>query len=41
MNSGYRILLYSGQLDIIIGNTLSQAFIDALQWNGKEEFIQV
>ena len=41
LNSGYRVLIYSGQLDIIVANSLTQAFIDALQWNGKEDFIKV
>jgi hypothetical protein len=41
LNSGYRILIYSGQLDIIVANSLTQALVDSLQWNGKEEFVQV
>jgi hypothetical protein len=41
LNSGYRILIYSGQLDIIVANSLTQALVDSLQWNGKEEFVKV
>lgn len=36
--AGYKVLLYNGQLDVIIAHPLTQAFIDSLQWPGKAAF---
>jgi vitellogenic carboxypeptidase-like protein len=41
LDNDYRVLLYNGQLDIIIANSLTQAFIDSLQWKGKDDFTKV
>jgi len=34
----YKILIYSGQLDIIVANTLTDNFVKLLKWNGAAEF---
>ena len=40
LNSGlYNIILYSGQLDIIIGAPLTEAFLKVLEWDGKEKYL--
>merc|ERR1719341_895124 len=31
-------LIYNGQLDVIIGHSLTQAFVDSLQWPAKRDF---
>jgi hypothetical protein len=41
LDSGYRVLIYNGQLDIIIANSLTQALVDSLQWKGKDDFVKV
>ena len=35
----YNIFLYSGQLDIIIGAPLTEAFLKVLPWSGKDEYL--
>lgn len=35
---GYKILMYSGQLDIIVASTLTDNFIRTLRWNGANAF---
>merc|ERR1711988_1833981 len=34
----YNIVVYSGQLDIIIGAPLTEAFLSKLPWSGLEEY---
>jgi len=34
----YRVMIYSGQLDIIIAHPLTRAFVDSLDWSGAAEF---
>ena len=34
----YRILLYSGQLDVIIGSALTESFLPFVNWPGKDLF---
>ncbi|PSN49676.1 hypothetical protein C0J52_22833 [Blattella germanica] len=34
----YRVLIYSGQLDIIVAYPLTLGFLNALQWSGSEEY---
>jgi len=34
----YRILMYSGQLDIIVASTLTDNFISTLKWSGADAF---
>jgi vitellogenic carboxypeptidase-like protein len=34
----YRIFIYSGQLDVIIGAPLTERFLNVLQWSGLEEY---
>jgi len=36
--AGYKVLIYNGQLDVIIAHPLTQSFIDSLQWPGKAAF---
>ena len=38
-SSNYRVLIYNGQLDIIIGWPLSDNFVRSLQWSGSKKFI--
>ena len=38
MEAGYQVLIYSGQLDIIIANTLTDNFVKSLEWSGKDDF---
>eukprot|EP00942_MAST-04A_sp_MAST-4A-sp1_P004416 g4416.t1 len=35
----YNIILYSGQLDIIIGAPLTEAFLKVLDWDGKDKYL--
>lgn len=35
----YNIILYSGQLDIIIGAPLTEAFLKVLDWKGKDSYL--
>lgn len=34
----YKVLIYSGQLDIIIGAALTEAFLPALKWSGQAAY---
>lgn len=34
----YKVLIYNGQLDIIIAVPLSEAFINSVSWNGQEDY---
>jgi vitellogenic carboxypeptidase-like protein len=36
----YQILMYSGQLDIIVASTLTDSFIRSMKWNGSDSFQQ-
>jgi len=38
MAADYKVLIYNGQLDVIIGHSLTQAFVDSLQWPGRAAF---
>jgi len=38
MTAGYKVLIYNGQLDVIIGHSLTQAFVDSLQWPARRDF---
>ena len=35
----YKILLYSGQLDVIIGTSLTEAFLKQLDWKGTQNYL--
>jgi len=37
---GYKILYYSGQLDVIVANTNTDRMLRHLKWNGAEEFAE-
>ena len=39
--SDYKVLIYNGQLDIIIANTLTTNMVHNLDWKGKEGFKKV
>lgn len=39
IGAGYKVLIYNGQLDVIIAHPLTQAFVDSLQWPGREAFL--
>mmetsp|Transcript_5942 Transcript_5942/g.13516 ORF Transcript_5942/g.13516 Transcript_5942/m.13516 type:complete len:481 (-) Transcript_5942:58-1500(-) len=35
----YKVLVYSGQLDVIIGAALTEAFLPKVQWSGQQAYI--
>jgi vitellogenic carboxypeptidase-like protein len=35
----YRVFIYSGQLDVIIGAPLTEAFMRVLPWSGLTEYV--
>eukprot|EP00117_Sycon_ciliatum_P001442 scpid40830/ scgid7105/ Probable serine carboxypeptidase CPVL; Carboxypeptidase, vitellogenic-like; Vitellogenic carboxypeptidase-like protein len=35
----YKVMLYNGQFDIVVGNQLTEAMIQAMDWAGKAEFL--
>eukprot|EP00297_Palpitomonas_bilix_P008069 CAMPEP_0113880674 /NCGR_PEP_ID=MMETSP0780_2-20120614/7922_1 /TAXON_ID=652834 /ORGANISM="Palpitomonas bilix" /LENGTH=473 /DNA_ID=CAMNT_0000867387 /DNA_START=186 /DNA_END=1607 /DNA_ORIENTATION=+ /assembly_acc=CAM_ASM_000599 len=37
--ANYKVLIYSGQLDVIIGATLSEAFLKSLEWDGRDKYL--
>jgi vitellogenic carboxypeptidase-like protein len=39
LDAGYPTLIYSGQLDVIIGATLTEAFMPTVDWAGQDEYI--
>jgi len=40
IDAEYRVLIYSGQLDIIIATPLTLNMINSLQWKGKDDFMK-
>jgi len=38
LTAGYDVVLYNGQVDIIIAWPLTRAFVDTLQWPGAQEY---
>merc|ERR1712124_120633 len=38
LSKAYKVLIYSGQLDIIIGAALAERFLPLINWNGATEF---
>lgn len=38
LNNNYKVLIYSGQLDIIIAPALTERFMNTLQWNHQADF---
>ena len=37
----YKVLLYNGQLDFIVGPTLTERFLQVLKWSGQEDYLKV
>jgi len=37
--NNYKVLIYSGQLDIIIGVPLTEAFLPTVAWKGQQDYI--
>ncbi len=35
-----QVLLYNGQLDIVVGPTLTERMLQVLDWSGKEEYLK-
>ena len=35
-----QVLLYNGQLDIIVGGPLTERFLQVLDWTGKEDYLK-
>ncbi|XP_077978148.1 putative serine carboxypeptidase CPVL [Glandiceps talaboti] len=38
LNNDYKVMFYSGQLDIIVANPLTERFLWNLQWKGTDEY---
>ncbi|XP_023329196.1 probable serine carboxypeptidase CPVL isoform X2 [Eurytemora carolleeae] len=38
LDSGYKVLIYNGQLDIIVATSLTVNMVNNLDWKGKEDF---
>jgi len=39
LDNNYKVLIYSGQLDIIIGAVLTESFLPTVAWNGQQQYI--
>jgi len=37
MNNNYKVMIYNGQLDIIIASPLTASFVDSIDWNGAND----
>ena len=37
----YKVLLYNGQLDLIVGGPLTERFLQVLKWSGQEDYLKV
>ena len=37
----YKVLLYNGQLDLIVGGPLTEQFLQVLKWSGQEDYLKV
>ncbi len=35
-----QVLLYNGQLDIVVGPTLTERMLQVLDWSGKEDYLK-
>eukprot|EP00731_Ephydatia_muelleri_P031706 Em0023g213a len=35
----YKVMIYNGQLDIIVGAPLSERFLTVLSWSGQSEYL--
>jgi len=38
IDAGYKVLIYNGQLDVIIAHSLTQSFVDSMTWKDKSQF---
>ena len=39
LNAGrYRVMIYNGQMDIIIGWPLTESFVSSLNWKGAKDY---
>ena len=36
----YKVLLYNGQLDLIVGGPLTERFLQVLKWSGQEDYLK-
>ncbi len=37
----YKVLVYNGQLDLIVGVPLTERYLPTVQWRGQHEYLQV
>ena len=37
----YKVLLYNGQFDLIVGGPLTEQFLWRLSWSGQKDYLQV
>ena len=35
-----QVLLYNGQLDLIVGGPLTESFLQVLKWSGQSEYLK-
>ena len=38
LDANYKVLIYSGQLDIIVAAPLTESFLNSVQWSGAEQY---
>ena len=38
--SQFQVLLYNGQLDLIVGGPLTEKFLQVLEWSGKAAYLK-
>ena len=36
-----QVLIYNGQLDLIVGAPLTERFLQVLSWSGKDKYLKV
>ena len=37
----YKVLLYNGQFDLIVGGPLTERFLQVLPWSGQKDYLKV
>ena len=38
LDGGYKVMIYSGQLDVIIAYTLTEQWLTSVEWHGAEQY---
>ena len=37
----YKVMLYNGQFDLLVGGPLTERFLQVLEWSGQKDYLQV